>query len=105
MEQVVDEMLQNIVKLSGIKEIMGIEHRVKSEQSLAGKLELTDDEFVRLRDSMNQGLRFLCRAELLNKSYSKEQILDFIMLTVKNPKSAEHQMEHLFKVYEECKGE
>ena len=55
--------------------------------------------------SSSVGLRFLCRAELLNKSYSKEQILDFITLTVKNPKSAGRQMEHLLKVYEECKGE
>ncbi|MBO5486436.1 MAG: hypothetical protein J5988_05840, partial [Eubacterium sp.] len=61
LEKVVDKILHNIVKLSGIKEILGIEHRVKTEQSLAGKLVRNGDWYSTLEDLTDLlGARVIC---------------------------------------------
>ena len=66
-----------------------------AEQSLAG----ADLDIV----SSSVGLRFLCRAELLNKQYSLEQATAFIALTVKDEKRAQRQAKHLFDKYARSK--
>lgn len=55
--------------------------------------------------SSNVGLRFLCRAEMLNKGFSKEKVADFIALSIKDEKRVQRQTEHLFEMYEKSKGE
>lgn len=45
------------------------------------------------------GLRFLCRAELLNKNYPLEKIVEFINLSVLNDNRAGQQAMRLMKMY------
>lgn len=53
----------------------------------------------------NVGLRYLCRAELLNKHYPQEKIEDFIALSTGDSKRAVRQAQHLLDVYEKVTGE
>lgn len=53
----------------------------------------------------NIGLRYLCRAELLNKHYPKEKIEEFITLSTGDSKRAARQAQHLMDVYEKVMGE
>ena len=46
-------------------------------------------------------LRFLCRAELLSKNYTEQQVVEFILLSVSDKKRAERQAEMLFRQKEE----
>ena len=47
--------------------------------------------------SSNVGLRFLCRAELLNKKYSEEQVTEFLMLSVGDKVRASRMAKNLLK--------
>ena len=47
--------------------------------------------------SSSVGLRFLCRAELLSKKYSEEQITEFLMLSVGDKTRAQRMAKNLLK--------
>ena len=57
---VVHNMLKDIVDSTGIK-VLGIEHRVKTEKSLASKLERNGDWYSQFEDLMDiLGARVIC---------------------------------------------
>ena len=56
-------------------------------------LENTDLDIL----SSSVGLRFLCRAELLNKKYSEEQATEFLMLSVGDKSRASRMAKSLLK--------
>lgn len=53
--------------------------------------------------SSNAALRYLCRAELLNRGYPEEQIATFLNLSRNNPARAARQARHLLEVYGKIK--
>lgn len=55
--------------------------------------------------SSSVGLRFLCRAELLNKNYSLERATEFLKLSMGTAEKAERQAKHLLHTYEKMKEE
>lgn len=60
LEAVVDELLHTLVKASGVM-VAGIEHRVKGEQSLEGKLYKNGDWYQKLDDLTDLlGARIIC---------------------------------------------
>ena len=63
-------------------------------------LERTDLDIL----SSNAALRYLCRAELINRGYSEDKIAEFLALTANNPKRALRQAKHLLDVYSKVKG-
>ena len=56
-------------------------------------LENTDLDIL----SSSVGLRFLCRAELLNKKCSEEQVAEFLMLSVGDKSRAQCMAKSLLK--------
>ena len=82
----------------GKKTIGDIKHFLEENYSLAlslakSALENTDLDIL----SSSVGLRFLCRAELLNKSYTEEQVTEFLMLSVGNTQRASRMAKSLLK--------
>lgn len=55
--------------------------------------------------SSTVGLRFLCRAELLNQAYPQEKITEFLMLSLGTKEKAERRAKHLLDVYRKVKNE
>lgn len=55
--------------------------------------------------SSTVGLRFLCRAELLDKGYSQEKITEFLMLSLGTKEKAERRAKHLTEIYKKIKNE
>ena len=55
--------------------------------------------------SSNIGLRYLCRAELLQKGYTEKQITGFMRITANNHGRAERQAKRLLRTYEKIRGE
>ena len=55
--------------------------------------------------SSSVGLRFLCRAEILNKHYSLEKTTEFLKLSMGTTEKAERQAKHLLRTYEKIKEE
>lgn len=53
--------------------------------------------------SSNVSLRYLCRAELLNKHYPREKIEEFIALSTGDRKRAVRQAQHLLNVHEKVR--
>lgn len=49
------------------------------------------------------GLRYLCRAELLNKGYTKEQAAEFLQISVGNAQRAERQAKYLYDSWHRLK--
>ena len=47
--------------------------------------------------SSSVALRFLCRAELLNKNYEFDKIVDFLKISLKSKDKAERQAKLLLK--------
>lgn len=45
--------------------------------------------------STNMGLKYLCRAELLNKGYTREKIIEFLKLSLRNADRAEKKADRL----------
>ena len=82
----------------GKKSIGDLEQFLKENRSLAlslakTALENTDLDIL----SSNVGLRYLCRAELLNKQYTEEQVTEFFMLSVGNEQRASRMAKSLLK--------
>jgi hypothetical protein len=47
--------------------------------------------------SSSVALRFLCRAELLNKNYDFDQIVEFLKISLRSQEKAERQAKLLLK--------
>ena len=82
----------------GKKTIGEVKHFLEENRPLAlslakAALENTDLDIL----SSSVGLRFLCRAELLNKSYTEEQVTEFLMLSVGNTQRASRMAKSLLK--------
>lgn len=54
--------------------------------------------------SSSVGLRFLCRAEILNKNYPAEKMTEFLKLSMGTAEKAERQAKHLLRTFEKIKG-
>ena len=52
--------------------------------------------------SSSVALRFLCRAELLNKNYNFDKIVEFLKISLGTKEKAERQAKHLLRQKEEC---
>jgi hypothetical protein len=82
----------------GIKKLGDIERMVKENYdlalSLANKaLAVANLDIV----SSSVALRFLCRAELLNKNYELDKIVEFLQISLKSKEKAERQAKLLLK--------
>ena len=87
----------------GIKKLGDIEQMIKENYPLAMKLaekalSLADLDIV----SSSVALRFLCRAELLNKNYDFDKIVEFLKISWGTKEKAERQAKHLLSQKEEC---
>ena len=89
------------------KELLGdLQNMLEENRELALKLAekaLANADLDILSSSV--GLRFLCRAELLNKNYSIENITEFLKLSMGTTEKAERQAKHLLRTYEKIKEE
>ena len=52
--------------------------------------------------SSSVALRFLCRAELLNKNYDFDQVVAFLKISLRTQEKAERQARYLLKQKEDC---
>ena len=82
----------------GIKKLGDIEVMISENYSLAVKLakkalSLADLDIV----SSSVALRFLCRAELINKNYDFDKIVEFLKISLRNQEKAEKQAQLLLK--------
>ena len=87
----------------GIKRLGDIENMINENRDLAIKLAhkafaMADLDIV----SSSVALRFLCRAELLNKNYDFDKIVEFLKLSYRNKETAERQAKHLLKQKGDC---
>ena len=87
----------------GITKLGDIEIMISENHDLALKLakqalSSADIDIV----SSSVALRFLCRAELLNKNYNFDQVVEFLKLSLKNQEKAERQAKYLLKQKENC---
>lgn len=87
----------------GVRKLGDIERMIKENHQLAMKLankalSTADLDIV----SSSVALRFLCRAELLNKNYSFDKIVEFLKISLKTKEKAERQAKYLLKQKEEC---
>ena len=87
----------------GIKKLGDIEELINDNYDLAMKLakkalSAADLDIV----SSSVALRFLCRAELLNKNYDFDKIAEFLKISLGTKEKAERQAKHLLKQKEEC---
>lgn len=84
----------------GITTIGDLQKMLSENKSLA--VLLAEKELDGLQPDMipsTAGLRFICRAELLNKNYPLEKIVEFINLSVLNDSRAGQQAMSLMKMY------
>ena len=82
----------------GIKKLGDIELMIKENYSLALKLANKALSVANLDIvSSNVALRFLCRAELLNKNYDYDKIVEFLNISLRNKEKAEKQAKLLLK--------
>ena len=88
------------------KETLGdLQQMMDENQNLAlllAKKSLANAELDILSSTV--GLRFLCRAELLNKNYSPQKITEFLKLSLGTEEKASRQAKHLLKIYEKING-
>ena len=80
----------------GITKLGDIEKMIDDNYQLAIKLankalSLANLDIV----SSSVALRFLCRAELLNKNYDYDKIVDFLKISLRTKEKAERQAKHL----------
>lgn len=89
------------------KEILGdVQTMMEENSGLAFKLAekgLANADLDILSSTV--GLRFLCRAELLNKAYSEEMITEFLKLSLGTDEKANRQAKHLVRIYQRIKEE
>lgn len=94
------------LKFLGIETLGDLSKMMEKNRLLAVKLAkkvLSNADLDILSSSV--GLRFLCRAELLNENYDFEKITDFLKLSMGTKEKAERQAKHLLSTYEKLKGE
>ena len=87
----------------GITKLGDIEVMIKENHDLAMKLAekaLSAAELDIVSSSV--ALRFLCRAELLNKNYDFDKIVEFLKISLGTKEKAERQAKHLLRQKEEC---
>lgn len=82
----------------GVKNLGDIERMVKENYQLAvvlanKALSMANLDIV----SSSVALRFLCRAELLNKNYDFDQIVEFLKISLRSQEKAERQAKLLLK--------
>jgi hypothetical protein len=82
----------------GVKNLGDIERMFKENYDLAlalanSALSMANLDIV----SSSVALRFLCRAELLNKNYGFEKIVEFLKISLKDQAKAERQAKLLLK--------
>ena len=87
----------------GITKLGDIEVMIKENYDLAmtlakKALSLADLDIV----SSSVALRFLCRAELLNKNYDFDKMVEFLKISLKTREKAESGAKYLIKQKEEC---
>lgn len=84
------------------KETLGdLQQMMDENQNLAlslAKKSLANAELDILSSTV--GLRFLCRAELLNKNYPPQKITEFLKLSLGTEEKASRQAKHLLETYE-----
>ncbi len=82
----------------GVKKLGDIERMIKENYSLAIKLASKSLSMANLDIvSSSVALRFLCRAELLNKNYDLDKIIEFLKISLGNKEKAERQAKLLLK--------
>ena len=87
----------------GIKNLGDIEIMIKENYPLAMKLANKALSAAGLDIiSSSVALRFLCRAELINKNYDYDKIVEFLKISLGTKEKAERQAKHLLKQKEEC---
>ena len=87
----------------GITKLGDIEVMIKENYDLAMKLAKKALSAAGLDIvSSSVALRFLCRAELLNKNYDFDKIVEFLKISLGTKEKAERQAKHLLKQKEEC---
>lgn len=87
----------------GIKKLGDIEIMIKENYPLAMKLANKALSAAGLDIvSSSVALRFLCRAELINKNYDYDKIVEFLKISLGTKEKAERQAKHLLKQKEEC---
>ena len=87
----------------GVKKLGDIERMIKENYSLAIKLANKALSMANLDIvSSSVALRFLCRAELLNKNYDFDKIVEFLKISLKNKDKAEKQAQLLLKQKGDC---
>lgn len=87
----------------GVTKLGDIEVMIRENRDLAMKLAqkaLSAAELDIVSSSV--ALRFLCRAELLNKNYEFEKIVEFLKISLGTQEKAERQAKLLLKQKEEC---
>ena len=87
----------------GITKLGDIERMILENKELALKLaskalSAADLDIV----SSSVALRFLCRAELINKNYDFDKIVEFLKISLGTKEKAERQAKHLLRLKEEC---
>ena len=87
----------------GIKKLGDIERMITENYSLAMKLANKALSAANLDIiSSSVALRFLCRAELINKGYDYDKVVDFLKISLGTQEKAERQAKHLLRQKEEC---
>ena len=87
----------------GITKLGDIETMIKENQNLAielAKKSLSQADLDIVSSSV--ALRFLCRAELINKNYDFDKIVEFLKISLGTKEKAERQAKHLLSQKEEC---
>ena len=87
----------------GITKLSDIERMIKENHDLAMKLAkkaLSNADLDIVSSSV--ALRFLCRAELLNKNYDFDQVVAFLKISLRTQEKAERQARYLLKQKEDC---
>ena len=87
----------------GVKKLGDIEVMIQENYALAVSLAkkaltMADLDIV----SSSVALRFLCRAELINKNYDFDKIVDFLKISLKSKDKAERQAVQLLKHKGDC---
>ena len=87
----------------GITKLGDIEVMIKENHDLAislakKALSAADLDIV----SSSVALRFLCRAELLNKNYDFDKMVEFLKISLGTKEKAERQAKHLLSQKEDC---